>query len=259
MGPVPFLLPKRKHENSIILFVLTQSVRMEITMKNNPKTRRSRVQNLVYMAIFTAFAYALAMAVRFPVPPFLTLDLKDAVIAIGAMACGPLSAITMTAAVALLEFISVGDTGVYGLIMDVLSSVGFAFTAALIYKYKKTFSGAILALVSAVFAMTATMIAANLIVTPYYMGVSLSAVKDLILPLLLPFNFLKALLNAGVVALLYKHLTRILSRLFGKSAEKKTYAADRRSLYMTVAALTVIVITLAVLFLCLDAGVDFGK
>ncbi len=219
----------------------------------------SRVTKPIYMAIFVALAYVVALVVRFPVPPFLTLDLKDAVIAIGAMACGPLSAIGMTAAVALLEFISVGDTGLYGLIMDVLSSVGFAFTAALIYKYKKTFSGAILSLVSAIFVMTATMLLANLIVTPYYMGVSIAAVKGLILPLLLPFNFLKATLNAGVVALLYKPLTRALSRLFGQSSTQKSSAADRRSFYMTLASLAVIVITLVILFLCLDAGVDFGK
>lgn len=228
-------------------------------MKNATKTRHSHVQNLVYMAIFTAFAYVIALVVRFPVPPFLTLDLKDAVIAIGAMACGPISAVTMTAAVALLEFISVGDTGVYGLIMDVLSSVGFAFTAALIYKYKKTFSGAIFSLISAVFTMTAVMVLANLIVTPYYMGVSLAAVKDLILPLLLPFNFLKATLNAGIVALLYKPLTRVLGRIFGKKEIRHKQKSDRRSLYMTLSALALIILALVCLFVFLDAGVSFGK
>ena len=110
-------------------------------MNKHYNKKRSRVKNLAFMGIFTALAYVTALVIRFPVPPFLTLDMKDAVIAIGAMACGPLSAIVMTAAVALLEFISVGDTGVYGLIMDVISSLGFAFTAALIYRYKKTFSG----------------------------------------------------------------------------------------------------------------------
>lgn len=225
-------------------------------MKNNQKTGRSRVQNLVYMAIFTALAFVIALVVRFPVPPFLTLDLKDAAITIGAMACGPVSAVLMTAAVALLEFISVGDTGVYGLIMDVVSSIGFALTAALIYKYKKTFSGAILSLCGSVVVMTVLMLAANLIITPYYMGVSVEAVKDLILPLLLPFNFLKAVLNAGVVALLYKPLTRAVSRVFGA---KKEQTNSRKSLAMTLSALAVIVLALLVLFLCMDAGVDFGK
>ena len=228
-------------------------------MKNKSNKRHHRVLNMAYMGIFVAFAYVLAMVVRFPVPPFLTLDLKDAAITIGAMACGPFSAFVMTAAVALLEFVTVGDTGVYGLIMDIISSTAFAFTAAVIYKYKKTFFGAILSLASAIFVMTAMMIAANLVVTPYYMGVSVSAVRALILPLLLPFNFLKAVLNAGVVAILYKPLTRALGRVMGVKKETIAPKKDRRSLYMTLVSLAIIVLTLVILFVFMDAGVDFGK
>ena len=222
--------------------------------------KRSRVKNLAFMGIFTALAYVTALVIRFPVPPFLTLDMKDAVIAIGAMACGPVSAIVMTAAVALLEFISVGDTGVYGLIMDVISSLGFAFTAALIYRYKKTFSGAIVSLVASVFAMTSIMLLANLLITPYYMGVSVAAVRGLIPKLLLPFNFLKGMLNAGVVALLYKPLTGALNRILGNKKEKTADSKrGQRTIWMSLAAVLVIIATLLVLFLVMDAGVDFGK
>ncbi|MBE6639082.1 MAG: ECF transporter S component [Ruminococcaceae bacterium] len=228
---------------------------------NKQTSKNTRhVRELVYMAVFTALAFAIALVIRFPVPPFLTLDLKDAAIAIGAMACGPFSAILMTAAVAMLEFFTVGDTGVYGLIMDVLSSVGFAFTAALIYKYKKTFAGAVLSLISAVFVMTSVMVAANLLITPYYMGVSVSAVRDMIPTLLLPFNFLKATLNAAVVALLYKPLTKALSRILGKqNRHPVTHKKGNRSLWMTFVALGVIIAALLVLFLAMDAGVDFFK
>ena len=221
--------------------------------------RQKRIKNLTFMAVFTALAYIVALVIRFPVPPFLTLDLKDAVLAIGAMACGPISALVMTAAVALLEFFTVGDTGPYGLIMDILSSVGFAFVAALVYKYQKTFWGAIVSLVSAVVAMTSVMMVANLLVTPYYMGVSVAAVKGLIPTLLLPFNLLKALLNAGVVALLYKPLTGALGRVMGGKKETQTGKRSARSLWMTVGSLILIVGSLLVLFLCMDAGVDFGK
>ncbi len=227
--------------------------------KQNTKSR-NHAKKLVFMAIFTALAYVTALIIRFPVPPFLTLDMKDAVIAIGSMACGPVSAILMTAAVALLEFISVGDTGIYGLIMDVISSVVFAFTAALIYKYKKTFTGAIISLILAVLVMTGGMLAANLLITPYYMGVAVSDVCTMIPTLLLPFNFLKALLNAGVVALLYKPLTRAISRVFGKKkVQDLNRELNRRTLWMSLAALMVIIVALLILFLVMDAGVDLGK
>lgn len=227
-------------------------------MKQMTTKRQKRIKNLTFMAVFTALAYIIAMVIRFPVPPFLTLDLKDAVLAIGAMACGPISALVMTAAVALLEFITVGDTGVYGLIMDILSSVGFAFVAALVYKYKKTFWGAIFALAAAVVGMTGMMLLANLVVTPYYMGVAVAAVRSMIPTLLLPFNLLKALLNAGVVALLYKPLTGALGRVMGGKKESAA-KMSARSLWMAVGAVVLIVGSLLVLFLCMDAGVDFGK
>ena len=227
-------------------------------MKQMTTKRQKRIKNLTFMAVFTALAYIIAMVIRFPVPPFLTLDLKDAVLAIGAMACGPISALVMTAAVALLEFITVGDTGVYGLIMDILSSVGFVFVAALVYKYKKTFLGAIFSLVAAVVSMTGMMLLANLVVTPYYMGVAVAAVRSMIPTLLLPFNLLKALLNAGVVALLYKPLTGALGRVMGGKKESAA-KMSARSLWMAVGAVVLIVGSLLVLFLCMDAGVDFGK
>ena len=227
-------------------------------MNKKNRFKSDRIRNLALMAVFTALAFVVALTIRFPVPPFLTLDLKDAVIAIAAMAIGPSAALVITAAVTLLEFLTVGDTGVYGLIMDVLSSVGFAFTASLIYKYKKTFVGAIVSLVSAAFVMTGVMIAANLMITPYYMGVKVSAVREMIPTLLLPFNFLKGTLNAGVVALLYKPLTKSLQRVLGVKRGEEKKPMDKRTLWMAMAALLVITVTLLILFLKMDAGVSFG-
>ena len=228
-------------------------------MNKKNRFKSSRIRNLALMAVFTALAFVVALTIRFPVPPFLTLDLKDAVIAIAAMAIGPTAALVITAAVTLLEFLTVGDTGAYGLIMDVLSSVGFAFTAALIYKYKKTFVGAIVSLVSAAFVMTGVMIAANLLITPYYMGVEVSAVREMIPTLLLPFNFLKATLNAGMVALLYKPLTKALMRMLGEKKSEEKKSLDKRTVWMTTAAIVVITAALLLLFFKMGASISFGK
>ena len=61
-----------------------------------------------------------------------------------------------------------------------------------IYRFKKTRSGAVIALVSGTLAMTAIMIPANLIVTPAFTGMPADAVKDLLLPFIVPFNLIKA-------------------------------------------------------------------
>ena len=52
----------------------------------------------------------------------LTFDFKDAILSINALLFGPLTGVVSAALVALVEFITVSDTGVYGLIMNFLSS-----------------------------------------------------------------------------------------------------------------------------------------
>lgn len=173
-------------------------------MKTSDKLRR-----LTAVAMFCALAYICMFVFRIKVS-FLTFDAKDAVITTGAMFFGPLTALIMSAAVAVLELITVSDTGIYGCIMNFISSAAFSVTASLIYKYRRKLSGAIMGLSGAVLAVTVSMMAANLLITPFYMGVSVSDVQAMIPTLLLPFNLTKAFLNASLVLLLYKPITKAL-------------------------------------------------
>ncbi len=167
------------------------------------------VKKLCAVAMLCALAFIVSFC--FPIKvQFLTFDAKDAVIAIGGMFFGPLAALAMSLVVPFLEFITFSDTGIYGLIMNFLSSAAFSITASLVYKYKRKMSGAVIGLISAVFAMVAVMMIANLFITPFYMGVSRGMVVDLIPPLLLPFNATKSVLNAALVLLLYKPFTLAL-------------------------------------------------
>jgi hypothetical protein len=107
--------------------------------------------------------------------------------------------------------------------------------------------------------MTGVMMAANLLITPYYMGVEVSAVKEMIPALLLPFNFLKATLNAGLVALLYKPLTKVLMRMMGSRKIEEKRKLDKKSIWMTAAAIIVITVALLLLFFKMGASISFGK
>ena len=95
-------------------------------MKTSTLQRHLRYS--VSVAMFAAIAYVCVFVFRFKVS-FLTLDVKDAVMAVGALALGPVAGILIASVVALLEFITVSDTGVYGLIMNFLSSASFTFAA----------------------------------------------------------------------------------------------------------------------------------
>ena len=233
------------------------------TTKNAQKIRR-----MVVIAMFAAMAYVAMLVIHIKVS-FLTLDVKDAVITLCGLYFGPLSALIISILVPLIELITVSDTGLYGLIMNILGSVSFSVTASLIYKWKKSFSGAILALTSAAFVMTGVMLLGNLLVTPYFMGVNVAAVRGMIPTLLLPFNLLKAIVNVGVVLLLYKHLSTALRKVGFLPRRSKPVAggeafsvekpARRRTICVASVAVVLIVGSLLIIFLVLGGNIGFGK
>ena len=192
---------------------------------------------------------------------FLSFELKDAVMTIGAMICGPVYAIVMSLITSLIEFFTISDTGIYGLIMNVIASVAFTLPASLIYKYKRDIAGALIGTVTSVFSMTAVMLIANLIVTPYYTGMPVGAVASMIPTLLLPFNLTKAMLNAGIVLILYKPISKALksaklvSRTNEKDAGKVSYNMQT---VIAAAANALIVVSVAVMVIVLDGKFTFG-
>lgn len=222
------------------------------------ETRKRALQKTVLSALFTALAFGVSLVLHFPVQ-FLTLDFKDAIIAVGGMFLGPVAALAMAASSALLEFLTISGTGAYGLVMNFVSSAAFSVAAALVYKYRKTFSGAIAALCAGVVSMTAMMMVANLIVTPLYTGMPASAVADMIPTLLLPFNLIKSSLNAAIVALLYKPLTAGVGRIFPELRPRVPLKPDKKSLFLALGAVAVIVAALLVLFFVFEATIVFGK
>jgi riboflavin transporter FmnP len=78
------------------------------------------------------------------------------------------------------------------------------------YKFNKTKKRAVAALVAGSLAMSAIMVGWNIIVTPIYMGAPREAVLAMILPVILPFNLLKAAVNSVVIFLIYKPIGRFL-------------------------------------------------
>ncbi|MBE6708050.1 MAG: ECF transporter S component [Ruminococcaceae bacterium] len=240
-------------------FLLLQGS-MEDQMNNKYKSISStdHIRKLCAVSIFCALAYICVFLIRFKVS-FLTFDLKDAIMAIGSMYFGPIYAVVMPVAVSLLEFLTISDTGPYGLIMNFLSSAAFCVVASSIYKFRKTISGAVISLITAVVAMTGVMLAANLFITPYYMHVTIETVRGLIPGLLLPFNLIKGIVNASVVMLLYKPFSTALkaSGIIRKSSEdiqiKKMPVISQ--IVVAVVSVCVLAAALVSLFFFLDASI----
>lgn len=175
--------------------------------------QRMTTKELTTLAMLTAIAYALVCCVRIPIILFLKYEPKDVVITIGGFLLGPQAVLISTGVVALLEMFTISDTGIIGCIMNLLSSCAFAFPAALIYKHRHTVKGAMAGLLTGTVCVVVTMLLWNYLITPLYMtGTSRSDIAGMLLPVFLPFNLVKALLNSSIVLLLYKPVVMGLRR-----------------------------------------------
>ncbi|MBQ9964354.1 MAG: ECF transporter S component [Clostridia bacterium] len=169
-------------------------------------------KQLVVLALLCALAYAAVAVFRVPVVLFLKYEPKDCILAICGMLYGPLPAVTVATVVALIELVTVSDTGVIGLLMNVLSSVLFIVPAAVLYQRRRTLKNAVIGLVIGALLMTAGMLCWNWLITPLYMHMPREAIAELLLPAFLPFNLFKAGMNAVLTVLLYKSVVTALRK-----------------------------------------------
>lgn len=165
------------------------------------KTKSLDVKKVASIAVLSALAFLARLVFKIPVG-FLTFDIKDTVIALGGLIFGPVSGVIIALLTSLIEMI-ISETGPIGFVMNFISSAVFVGVASLIYRFKRTFNGAIIGLFSSVAATTGVMLLMNLLLTPIYQGVPRKAVVAM-LPMLFLFNFAKTLLNAAIVLLIYK-------------------------------------------------------
>ena len=111
------------------------------------KQRSYKIKRMVMIALFCALAFIIVFVFRLKVL-FLTFDAKDAVIALAGLLFGPAASLLISFVVATLE-LGISETGIYGAIMNFISSATFSCTVSLIYKYKRNIKGAVIGLVSA--------------------------------------------------------------------------------------------------------------
>ena len=228
---------------------------VEARDKRGAKNRKGKidpVRMVVGIGTFSALAYAVALICNSFIPPvdgFLSLDVKDSIITIAAFVYGPISAVPIALISALIEFATFSTTGWYGLVMNFVSSASFSLTASFIYSRRRTFGGSLIGIYSAVAATTSFMILMNIVVTPFYFGMPVSAVTDMIPVLLLPFNFAKTLLNSAIVVFLYKPLSVALSRVGLRERSLGKFKWSRTTAISAVAGAVALAVSMTVLLI----------
>ncbi|QWT17739.1 ECF transporter S component [Collinsella sp. zg1085] len=128
----------------------------------------------------------------FPAAPWLSYDPSGVICVIAALAFGP----KLGVAVAVISWLPHFFFNPFGMIMGTLNTVSFVLPAALIYtKAKQSRAASLLGMIVGALLAIAVSCAANLIITPLYTSVTLMQTAAMILPILLPFNALKMLIN----------------------------------------------------------------
>lgn len=176
---------------------------------------RLKSTRLSKMAMLVAISIVLVALVRFPIFPavsFLEYDPADIPILIGTFAFGPAAGILLTVVTSVLQGVTVSmHSGAYGIIMHIIATSTLVLAAGLFYRKDKTKGHAVIALVIGTLAMTGVMVAANLLITPYFMTVPRAAVWEL-MPFIVLFNLAKAGINSCVTFLVYKRISPFLHR-----------------------------------------------
>lgn len=186
-------------------------------MTNNSMSVREKLSNtkvLTGLAMFAALAYAVMVVGRIPIVLFLKYDPKDFVLVISSFIYGVIPASIITIIVAFIEMVTVSDTGLWGLLMNIVASLAFLIPASYFFHRSKKVKSVVIGLIFSTIITTIIMLIWNWVVTPIYMHVPRSEVVKLLIPAILPFNLIKGFANSAIVALLYKRVLSIKSSLF---------------------------------------------
>lgn len=224
-------------------------------MSNEIKMQKFNTKKMTVLAMFVALAYLCLFVFRFKVN-FLSLEIKDVFITMSGFIFGPITAIGVALVEALLEMITLSDTGIYGAVMNFAGSAVFAGVASMIYKYKKDLCGAFLGLLSAIIAMTVVMIVMNILITPLYMKAPREVIVGMIPTLLLPFNLVKGSLNSAFIFLLYKPLSNALKSI-GLLPKTERIKFDKKSIGIIIISAIVIAVVIVCLICFLNGNVEW--
>lgn len=189
--------------------------------------KRKRIVKLVGTAIFAAISALLYITkvppFVFPIfpPPFSFLEINFSEIPalIAGFAYGPLSGFIVLL-LRLLIKLPMSTTVYVGEVADIIYSSSFVVTAALVYKYKKSFNGVLLGLgVAFVTQLLVSSLANYFIVYDLYdiiltKGDGLGFTPEAFVAIVIPFNIIKNTIIAVLTLLIYKRISKFIKSLY---------------------------------------------
>lgn len=232
----------------------------------------TRIAVIALFGALSGVLYIFGFSMAFAFPSFLELNFSDIPALIGTFTLGPLSGTLVIVVKILIKLLFKPTTTAFvGELADLLIGLSFVIPAGLIYRYKRTFRGAILSMVVGSVASSAVAVLANfLILVPFYVEYffhgNWNAIIGMMTPLfpsctkenfytfylwvsVLPFNLMRCLIADIVSLTVYKHISRAINRMNEKLAPKRK-EPDGTIKYRNVLC----ALGCAVVLLCLAAG-----
>ncbi len=163
-----------------------------------------KIKTITNISILCVISYILTIFFRIPISSFLKYDPKDIIITLGGLIFNPGICFLVTVIVCFLEMITVGSTGIFGFMMNVLSTLTFSVTVSTVYNKLNNKYSILIGLLFAGIFSTLFMVLANLLIIPFYMKIAWEPSINLILWIFLPFNVLKSFVNSLFILLFYK-------------------------------------------------------
>lgn len=192
-------------------------------------TNRFSTRTLVSCALLCAIGVLLSLVELplLPGVPWLKYDASAMPAIVSGFAYGPAAGACVGMVGAVIHGLLFADAS--GAVMNILVVVAIVVPASAIFQRHPSFASQILGLVVGCLAMVAAAILGNLVITPAWLGVPLDAVIAMILPILLPFNVLKAALNAVLSVIVFKAVSRMMDLENGSQKASRTSRASRAS------------------------------
>jgi riboflavin transporter FmnP len=201
----------------IAAVVAVSIIILAVILKSRRRTGRPSTKKIATLAVMSAMSIVLMVLIRIPFPtaPFLEYDPADIPILISTFLFGPWWGLLMTAVVSIIQGITVSaSSGIIGIIMHFAATGGFVLAAGLIYTKGKSLKRAIAALIVGALVQTALMVLMNLVFTPLFMKTDIEIVVAMLIPTIIPFNLIKAGVNAIITFIVYKFVSKSVSALF---------------------------------------------
>lgn len=154
-------------------------------------------RKLVFIGTFSAIAFILMATISIPILPHaqhLRYDPSEIASILVAIIFGPWTGVAVCFFKDLFYFFF-RAVSIFGPTADFIASSIFTFTIGIIYSLKRNKKSLIIGGIIATIVRIIVMIPMNLVILRLQFGLSTKQIIDMLVPILIPFNFLKASIN----------------------------------------------------------------